>query len=394
VMLAAYWFNPLAWWAARRMRCEVEFACDDRVVAGGARASAYADCMVQMAARMSRAGNLGWATPSMPFVSFLSWRIVMVLEKSRNRRSLGRVSLVCMATGALLAAGVVGAVQVARAQDGKVALPLVGKGTYAGTTTVTEGALVVAKDGKEESDADADARHLLDQKIIEAVAFNGDSLEAALNYVRDAAGANMVVLWGAIEKTGIKRDKPITQPLKQVSAATVLKTVLNVISADQTAGNQLAYTIENGVIVVSTRDDLAAHQAYAAAKAKAAKEGAAAASDADRKTLRLLGEKIIENAAFNGDSLETVLNFVRDATGSNMVVLWGGIEKAGIKRDRTVTQPLKHVSTAVMLKIVLDSASSGEAAGSQLDYVIEDGVVIIATRDDLAARKAKAAETK
>nr|MCU0235066.1 M56 family metallopeptidase [Thermoanaerobaculales bacterium] len=39
---AAYWFNPLTWWATRRLELEQELACDEEVLALGTGASDYA----------------------------------------------------------------------------------------------------------------------------------------------------------------------------------------------------------------------------------------------------------------------------------------------------------------------------------------------------------------
>ncbi len=106
-----------------------------------------------------------------------------------------------------------------------------------------------------ESDVDRNTRHLLDEHIVDA-SFTGDSLEAALNYVRDTTGVNMVVLWGAIETAGVRRDRAITQPLKRVSAAQLLKIVLENVSSDLEGESRLGYAVENGIVKVATRKEL------------------------------------------------------------------------------------------------------------------------------------------
>jgi beta-lactamase regulating signal transducer with metallopeptidase domain len=47
VVCTLQWFNPLAWWTARRLLAESELACDDRVLAAGVRRSDYARMLSQ-----------------------------------------------------------------------------------------------------------------------------------------------------------------------------------------------------------------------------------------------------------------------------------------------------------------------------------------------------------
>lgn len=49
VACALYWFNPLVWLAARRLREERELACDDHVLSVGTKASEYANYLVEIA---------------------------------------------------------------------------------------------------------------------------------------------------------------------------------------------------------------------------------------------------------------------------------------------------------------------------------------------------------
>ncbi|MFN8573495.1 MAG: M56 family metallopeptidase [Gemmatimonadaceae bacterium] len=46
VACALYWFHPVSWWTAARLRVEMELACDDRVLATGVRASDYAQLLL------------------------------------------------------------------------------------------------------------------------------------------------------------------------------------------------------------------------------------------------------------------------------------------------------------------------------------------------------------
>jgi len=91
---AAYWFNPLAWVAARHLRTERERACDDLVLAAGTRGSDYADQLLDIA-RVMRAGRfpvvLAGASLAMAHRSQLEGRLMATLDPTVPRRALGRV---------------------------------------------------------------------------------------------------------------------------------------------------------------------------------------------------------------------------------------------------------------------------------------------------------------
>ena len=90
---AAYWFNPLAWMAARRLRMERERACDDLVLATGTRGSDYADQLLDIA-RVMHAGRfsavMAGASLAMAKRSQLEGRLMAILDPSVPRRGLTR----------------------------------------------------------------------------------------------------------------------------------------------------------------------------------------------------------------------------------------------------------------------------------------------------------------
>jgi HEAT repeat protein/beta-lactamase regulating signal transducer with metallopeptidase domain len=93
IACAAYWFNPLAWMAARRLRTERERACDDLVLASGTPGSEYADQLLDIA-RVMRAGRfpavLAGASLAMAQRSQLEGRLMAILDPSVPRRGLTR----------------------------------------------------------------------------------------------------------------------------------------------------------------------------------------------------------------------------------------------------------------------------------------------------------------
>jgi beta-lactamase regulating signal transducer with metallopeptidase domain len=87
---AVYWFNPLAWTAARRLRTERERACDDIVLTAGARASEYAEHLLDLARSLRSRHRHSLAALAMARPSQLEGRLLAILDERAPRRGVTR----------------------------------------------------------------------------------------------------------------------------------------------------------------------------------------------------------------------------------------------------------------------------------------------------------------
>lgn len=82
---AAYWFNPLAWWAVSQMRVERERACDDYVLRRDMKPSDYAALLLELTANLCPAGAASVAL-AMADAPRLEGRLRTILDPHQNRR--------------------------------------------------------------------------------------------------------------------------------------------------------------------------------------------------------------------------------------------------------------------------------------------------------------------
>jgi beta-lactamase regulating signal transducer with metallopeptidase domain len=87
---AVYWFQPLAWLAAWRMRVEREYAYDDTVLHVGEKPIAYARMLIDVAGRLSAGTTVPGVAAAMVVQSGLERRVRAILAVNRARRPLGR----------------------------------------------------------------------------------------------------------------------------------------------------------------------------------------------------------------------------------------------------------------------------------------------------------------
>ena len=104
ITCAVYWFNPLLWFAVRRMRTEVERACDDHVLNAGYQSTDYAQHLLDIVRNIKAVRSISRATVAMARPSKIEGRVQTILAKHRNRRpitkitvAIGLLALICFA---------------------------------------------------------------------------------------------------------------------------------------------------------------------------------------------------------------------------------------------------------------------------------------------------------
>ena len=104
-------------------------------------------------------------------------------------------------------------------------------------------------------------------------------------------------------------------------------------------------------------------------------------SEANRVTREKLQQPIPVD--FNANRLENVIEYLRNVTGANFFVQWRALDAAGIAKDTPITMQLQNVAAAKALRLILDEAG-GDLV--KLDFTVDEGVVIVATKEFLAQK--------
>jgi hypothetical protein len=120
LVVAAYWFHPLAWLAARQARAAQEQACDEAVLALGTRPSVYARVLMELA--HSPTSRRPLAALPMAERPFLETRIMAILDAGPVS-ARGRRIILPAAAVALLTLSLAVAQPVLTAQRGDASMP-------------------------------------------------------------------------------------------------------------------------------------------------------------------------------------------------------------------------------------------------------------------------------
>ena len=93
ITCAVYWFNPLVWFAVRRMQAEAERACDDHVLNAGYQSTDYAQHLLDIVRTIKATGIAKRSAVAMARSSKIEGRLRMVLAENRNRRPLTKIAV-------------------------------------------------------------------------------------------------------------------------------------------------------------------------------------------------------------------------------------------------------------------------------------------------------------
>jgi len=113
IACALYWFHPLVWTAARKLRAESERACDDLALVLGARAADYAEHLLDIVKDV-RDERMPAVALAMAKPNEFEGRMLAILDPRRPRRGPGRMQAAWLVGTLTVLALVVGALSPAR----------------------------------------------------------------------------------------------------------------------------------------------------------------------------------------------------------------------------------------------------------------------------------------
>lgn len=183
--------------------------------------------------------------------------------------------------------------------------------------------------------------------------------------------------WVALEAVGVTRATPVTLQTRPLRLSKLLDVTLSAVAPK---GHPLAWYLSGKEVIVTTQ--MRALLRRQVSRISFLPRGPGATITPRRSSPADTGGGV-RAINFKDTPLSTVVEFFRDLSGVNFHVNWRAMEATGISEDTTVTLNVKDVSVAQALDLVLDQLNVGRDRYSSLYWVIDQGVVHIATGEAL-----------
>lgn len=180
-----------------------------------------------------------------------------------------------------------------------------------------------------------------------SVDFENMPLREVVRALAEQQRVNIVFEATAIEEAGVATDSPVSQSLDDVRMVTVLKLILDPFD--------LAYTVEDNVIVISTTDNIAGREQ----------------SIEQRIWERL---RTISQVNFRETPLSDVAESLDEREGVRFRLDTAALIEAGVAADTPITFTVSGIPLGAALRLMLRPLD--------LTYVLHDDVVLITTVDE------------
>lgn len=197
--------------------------------------------------------------------------------------------------------------------------------------------------------------------------FNNDKLINVFEYFAIRSGVSLYIDWRTLEKAGVKQDTLITTTFKPVpSCQIVLEDVLLKVG-----NGQLALSIDRwGIAIISTKPVVKKLTADTGMKYDEKDSETPRA-----KTIIKLRQPIPID--FFNNRLDSVIDYLRNATGVNIAVNWQEMEQAGVKPQAPITMELKQITGERLIQLILHTVG----VGGQIEVGLLDNIVVIGSAD-------------
>jgi hypothetical protein len=223
-------------------------------------------------------------------------------------------------------------------------------------------------------------------QVIDAPAIAGMPLEKALEQYAREYHLNFVVDWKALRMAGVTSQTPVTVPGGKLSIAKVLDLTTRAVPANR---NAVAWRMMGDDILISTQMRILLAGGLGRLPIFAPSSSMTASPSDKKPTGQETAARDSRSAGpaseinFDNMPLSTVLDSFRDTAKVNVHVNWRSLEAAGITRDTAVTLKVRDVSIAKAMDLVFDGLNGGKDKFSCMYWVVDEGVVEIATGEAL-----------
>lgn len=214
------------------------------------------------------------------------------------------------------------------------------------------------------ADRDKQSGAALDRRIPE-VNFRSVPLTDALTFLRDVSGAEIDVDWAGLQPLGVSRDAKIDLSAKGETFGQVLRRAFTAAGAKDPVRVRAAADAARVSVDAPPKD---------AGPARADKGGDGAGAAAGNVLERKLPEVSFRQVAFSD-----VIDFLRDVSGTDVVVDWPSLRPLGVSRDAKIDLRMKNVTFEKALRAAFTAAGAAKPVRIGLD---DAKVVVDAAKRD------------